>query len=242
MDLNPIASKKKHKSGNKQHNQQLLPAQVPIAIPAQVPITMPTLFPQPSANANPTLQNPLVSMPSGFTNQGSNVQYIAIPAGHIPPFTFSEFSRGGGDFHRGSNNGRNSRGRGRRGRGNFARSQGENDAYSMDVASFNIFENQIIPVGLHNLSKSFRPNLTTTRVFALGTKFIPVWKMMDIKKPLLNSRILEGECQTKYILLRLHLVRLLETKIFTSKIIGGLTNSTVKLTAFVLEYAIVFQI
>ena len=177
-------SNKKHKSGNKQNNQQLLPAQVPIAIPAQVPITMPTLFPQPpSANANPALQNPMVSMPSGFTNQGSSVQYIAIPAGHIPPFTYSEFSRGGGNFHRGSNNGRNSRGRGRRGRGNFARSQGENDAYSMDVAPFNIFKNQIIPVGLHNLSKSFRPNLTTTRVFALGTKFIPVWKRMDIKKP-----------------------------------------------------------
>ena len=86
-------SNKKHKSGNKQNNQQLLPAQVPIAIPAQVPINMPTLFPQPSANANPTLQNPMVSMPSGFTNQGSNVQYIAITAGHIPPFTYSEFSQ-----------------------------------------------------------------------------------------------------------------------------------------------------
>ena len=53
----------------------------------------------------------------------------------------------------------------------------------MDVAPFNIFENQIIPVGLHNLSKSFRPNLTTTRVFSLGTKFIPICKNMKIKKP-----------------------------------------------------------
>ena len=82
---------------------------------------MPTLFPQPqSANASPVLQTPMVSMPSGFTNQGQNVQYVAIPAGHIPPFTYSEFIQGGGDFHRGSNSGRNSGRRGRRGSGNFA--------------------------------------------------------------------------------------------------------------------------
>ena len=37
----------------------------------------------------------------------------------------------------------------------------------------NIFENQIIPVGAHNLSKSFRPNLSTIRVLSLGMKFIP---------------------------------------------------------------------
>ena len=53
----------------------------------------------------------------------------------------------------------------------------------MDVAPFNIFENQVIPMGLHNLSKSFKPNLATTRVFSLGTKFIPVWKSMKIVKP-----------------------------------------------------------
>ena len=35
------------------------------------------------------------------------------------------------------------------------------------------FENQVIPTGLHDVSKSFRPNLATTRVFLLGTKFIP---------------------------------------------------------------------
>ena len=53
----------------------------------------------------------------------------------------------------------------------------------MDVAPINIFENQVIPMGLHNLSKSFKPNLATTRVFSLGTKFIPVWKTMKIDKP-----------------------------------------------------------
>ena len=39
----------------------------------------------------------------------------------------------------------------------------------------NIFENQVILVGIHNLSKSFRPNLATIRVLSLGTKFIPKW-------------------------------------------------------------------
>ena len=47
------------------------------------------------------------------------------------------------------------------------------DCYSMDIAPMNIFENQCIPVGIHNLSKSFRPNLNTIRVLSLGTKFIP---------------------------------------------------------------------
>ena len=42
---------------------------------------------------------------------------------------------------------------------------GELDDYSMDVAPLNIFQNQVIPTGLHNLSKIFRPNLATTRVF-----------------------------------------------------------------------------
>ena len=49
------------------------------------------------------------------------------------------------------------------------------DCYNLEVAPMNIFENQIIPVGIHNLSKSFCPNLATIRVLALGTKFIPKW-------------------------------------------------------------------
>ena len=53
----------------------------------------------------------------------------------------------------------------------------------MDTAPMNIFENQVIPTGLHDISKSFRPNLATTRVFSMGTKFIPVWKNAKIWKP-----------------------------------------------------------
>ena len=50
---------------------------------------------------------------------------------------------------------------------------GMNDPYGIDIALLNIFENQIIPVGVHNLSKSFRPNMAAIRVLSLGTKFIP---------------------------------------------------------------------
>ena len=44
-----------------------------------------------------------------------------------------------------------------------------------DFAPMNIFENQVIPVGIHNISKSFRLNLAKIRVFSLGTKFISKW-------------------------------------------------------------------
>ena len=53
------------------------------------------------------------------------------------------------------------------------RSGGTIDPYSPDVAPMNIFENQVIPTGMHNLSKIFRPNLATLRVISLGMKFIP---------------------------------------------------------------------
>ena len=53
------------------------------------------------------------------------------------------------------------------------KSGGEVDPYSPDFAPMNIFENQVVPTGIHNLSKIFRPNLATIRVLSLGMKFIP---------------------------------------------------------------------
>ena len=58
---------------------------------------------------------------------------------------------------------------------------GMNDPYGIDIAPLNIFENQIIPVGVHNLSKTFRPNMATIRVLSLGTKFIPKWRDNNLK-------------------------------------------------------------
>ena len=83
------------------------------------------------------------------------------------------FNVGRGD-NRGNVKGRGSF-RGGGGRTSKNRS-GETDPYDMTIAPLNIYENQVIPVGLHNLSKSFRPNLSTIRVLSLGTKFIPKWK------------------------------------------------------------------
>ena len=48
--------------------------------------------------------------------------------------------------------------------------QGEVHPCSPDFAPMNIFENQVIPIGIHNLSKSFRPNLATVRVLSLGNE------------------------------------------------------------------------
>ena len=43
------------------------------------------------------------------------------------------------------------------------------------------FENQIIPMGIHNLSKSFRPNLPAFRVLSVGIKFIPKTEVLNGK-------------------------------------------------------------
>jgi len=89
---------KQHKSGQKQNvTQQLLPCSILFAVPS--------LLPQPHiTNANSVLPASVVPVPSGFTNQGQTVQYVAIPAEHRPPFTYSEFVRGGG-FQRGFGDG-----------------------------------------------------------------------------------------------------------------------------------------
>ena len=36
---------------------------------------------------------------------------------------------------------------------------GEKDPYDMSIAPIFIYENQVLLIGIHNLSKSFRPNL-----------------------------------------------------------------------------------
>ena len=50
---------------------------------------------------------------------------------------------------------------------------------------------QVIPVGIHNISKSFRPNLAPVRVLSLGTIFIPIWdktKTSDNVNGSMNSK------------------------------------------------------
>ena len=39
------------------------------------------------------------------------------------------------------------------------------ECYGMDVAPMNIFENQVIPVGIQNILKGFKPSLDTIRGF-----------------------------------------------------------------------------
>ena len=47
---------------------------------------------------------------------------------------------------------------------------GMNDPYGIDIAPLNIFENEVIPIGVHNLSKSFRPNYGYNPCSILGDK------------------------------------------------------------------------
>ena len=77
----------------------------------------------------------------------------------------------------------NQRERPRRGGGrSSSKPSGTIDPYGIDIAPLNIFKNQIIPIGVYNLSKSFRPNMATIRVLSLGTKFIPKWRDNNLKQ------------------------------------------------------------
>ena len=89
------------------------------------------------------------------------------------------------------------------GRPNYKPS-GMNDPYDLDIVPLNVFENQVIPVGVHNLSKSFRPNMATIRVLSLGTKFIPNGGIQILKTPSKNLVILAEECKTPCFSRKLH--------------------------------------
>ena len=69
------------------------------------------------------------------------------------------------------------------------------DPYGIDIAPLNVFENQVIPIGIHNLSKTFRPNMATIRVLSLGTKFIPKWRDPNLKHTFKNLEISTEECK-----------------------------------------------
>jgi hypothetical protein len=71
------------------------------------------------------------------------------------------------------------------------------DPYSIHRAPMHIFENQVIPVQIHNLSKTCVPNLVVNRILSMGTKFAPtkvtpVWSdifenFKDIRRELKNK-------------------------------------------------------
>ena len=112
----------------------------------------------------------------------------------------------------------------------------------MDVAPINIFENQVIPMGLHNLSKSFKPNLATRRVVSLGTKFIPVWKKVVIKKPFSKFEDFRRKMSNKVFLKKLLQALSLETKTFTLKLVFGRTKFTMTLIRFAIISGMASQI
>ena len=127
---------------------------------------------------------PTSNVQQTFTDASGN-QFLMVPVstGQALPLINTAPTSGQVSFNTGSRGGRFQRGgRGYRGRFNrgSTKHSGIFDAYCMDSTPLNIFENQVIPTGLHDISKSFKPNLATTRVFSMGTKFIPVWKKSKI--------------------------------------------------------------
>ena len=67
----------------------------------------------------------------------------------------------------------------------------------MTIAPLNIYENQVVPVGLLNLSKSFRPDLSTIRVLLLDTKFVPKWKFEKINNAFMYFKEFLRKMQNK---------------------------------------------
>ena len=115
----------------------------------------PKSFKQAKKMADNAQQNVPIKKPSGFKPSNINAKK---PTDYIQQKQFYENQKP-------STPGRSGR--------TAVRPPGDLDPYSPDIAPMNIFENQIIPIGIHNLSKSFRPNLATVRVLSLGMKFIP---------------------------------------------------------------------
>ena len=60
------------------------------------------------------------------------------------------------------------------------------DPFDIHICPLNIFENQIAQVKLHNLSKSFKPNLANIRILSMETKFILKWKKGKTKNTFRN--------------------------------------------------------
>ena len=95
-------------------------------------------------------------------------------------------------------------------------------------------------MGLHNCSKIFKSNIATTRVFALGIKFIPVWKRVVVKRPFCGLKEFRRRMTNKMFFEETQPGVLREMKTFTSKTnIFGQTKVTEKLTTFVLNLGMV---
>jgi hypothetical protein len=108
------------------------------------------------------------------------------------------------------------------------------DCYGMDVAPLNLFENQVIPVRIHNISKSFSPNLDTIRVLSLGTKFIPKWKKTKTTQTFKWLMISKINLTDKFsIFTNLNQTFLNQPMFFTSKINLFHLLSTQRLIVFV---------
>ena len=122
-----------------------------------------------NAPVNPNLTGQQFSVPMNSAQtmvDANGQQFFMVPIGSIPQsfpsmmnapnVNFPTFSGGRTGGRRGSNRNQGQmRGRtGGRNRRGYTKPSGIFYAYCMDVAPLNIFENQVLPTGLHDVSKS----------------------------------------------------------------------------------------
>ena len=165
---------------------------------------------------------------------------MSTPQNAPPPFRSGSRGRGRGRyFDKGGKHGyKAGRGSGR----SYTKYSGESDAYCMDIAPLNIFENQVVPMGLHNFSKIFKPNIATTRVFSLGMKFIPTWKKVVVKKPFCGFKEFRRRMTNKMFFEETEPGVFVKNKTFMlKKKISGRTKLSKKLTIFVSDLGMVLQ-
>ena len=104
-------------------------------------------------NLSETVQDSMlerVTEKTGIMKQGE--MFSSVQNANIPPLAVQRETNG-----QPATVNDNTEGRGRR-RIPFYRNTSENDPYDISIAPRNIYENQVIPIGLHNLLKRFRPN------------------------------------------------------------------------------------
>ena len=110
----------------------------------------------------------------------------------------------------------------------------------MDSALLYIFENQVLPTGLHDVSKRFRANSATIRVFATARKFIPIWKKAKIYKPFSELQDFRTRMTNKMFVRKLPWC-FCQIGNLALKTVGGLLNNTKKLMNFVKKIVMVLQ-
>ena len=90
---------------------------------------------------------------------------------------------------------------------------GMNDPYGINIAPLNIFKIKALPIGVQKMSKTFRSNMATIRVFIVGHKNLEISKqdyktIWFIRKPLREHFVSANNLISKVVMwLMTHLMK-----------------------------------